>query len=284
MIDRTWRPQFIIIGAVKAATTWIQARLQENPAIFMPDAEPHYFSTEYDRGEEWYRGFFAERPGNAYAIGEKSADYLAHPLAARRIAGQLPDARLVLQLRNPVERAYSDYKMLYRRGTVKGPPEDYLTSPDNPFPRFLEDGLYARHIARWFDLFPREQMLVYLYEDVSAQPRRIVEEVSRHIGVDPFHETGPSDMRENSSRSAILPLPLRRALAPLKDSVRPLRGHPVFESMRSLLAREVAYPPLSPALRERLCDFYARDVETLEAMFGLDLARWKAPVRHLPVS
>ncbi|TCM21373.1 sulfotransferase domain-containing protein [Novosphingobium sp. PhB165] len=284
MIDRTWRPQFLVIGAVKAATTWIQARLQENPAIFMPAPEPHYFSSEFERGEEWYRTFFAERPAAAHVIGEKSADYLAHPLAARRIASRLPDVKLVLQLRNPVDRAYSDYKMFYRRGTVKGPPEEYLSSPDNPFPRFLEDGLYARHLARWFDLFPREQMLAYLYEDVVAQPRQIITAVSRHIGTKPCFEPGHAATHDNSSRTAILPLPLRRALAPLKDSMRPLRGNPVFEGVRSLIAREVAYPPLTPALRERLRDFYARDVETLEAMFGLDLARWKAPTRHVPVS
>ncbi len=283
MIDRTWRPQFIVIGAVKAATTWIQARLVENPAIFMPLPEPHYFSNEFERGEEWYRASFEKRPESSHVIGEKSADYFAHPLAARRIAATLPDVRLVLQLRDPVERAYSDYKMLYRRGTVKGPPEDYLTTPDNPFPRFLEDGLYARHLARWFDLFPREQMLIYLYEDVVANPVRIVEEVSRHIGVDPIREPGRAT-RENNSRAAILPLPLRRALAPLKSSIRPLRGNPLFEGMRALFAREVAYPSLTCELRERLRDFYARDVESLEAMSGLDLARWKSPTRNMPVA
>jgi len=186
MMTPEWHPGFIVIGAVKAATTWIQARLQDNPAIFMPDAEPHYFSSEFDRGEDWYRGFFANRSAQAQVIGEKSADYLAHPLAAHRIARALPQARLVLQLRNPVERAYSDYKMFYRRGTLKGPPEEYLRSMDNPYPRFLEDGLYARHLARWYDLFPREQILIYLYDDVTVQPERIVEAVFESYALERF--------------------------------------------------------------------------------------------------
>ncbi len=278
-----WQPRFIVIGAVKAATTWIQARLQDNPAIHMPDPEPHYFSSEFDRGEDWYRAFFEHRAQDAaqgrIVMGEKSADYLAHPLAAERIARTLPQVRLVLQLRNPVDRAYSDYKMFFRRGTVKGPPEDYLRSPDNPHPRFLQDGLYARHLARWYDLFPREQILIYLYDDVRVQPRRIVEAVSGHIGVPPVFRPELALAQENSSRSAILPLSLRKALAPLKQTIRPLRGKPVFENMRSLLAREMHYPPLAPSLREQLRDFYARDVETLEAICGLDLSRWKAPAR-----
>lgn len=276
MNTRDWHPSFIVIGAVKAATTWIQARLQENPRIFMPGPEPHFFSTGYELGESHYRSFFEDRPAGADVIGEKSADYLAHPLAARRIAGHLPEARLVLQLRDPVERAYSDYKMFYRRGTLSGPPEDYLTNLDNPFPRFLADGLYARHLTRWTDLFPAEQILVYLYENVAARPREIVEAVSAHIGVDPVFEPRSASERENNSRAAILPLPVRKALSPFKDAVRPLRGHRVFEGARSLLAREMSYPPLSPDLRARLRDFYARDVESLEAMFGLDLSQWKS--------
>lgn len=279
MMAPDWQPRFIVIGAIKAATTWIQARLQDNPAIYMPDPEPHYFSSEFDRGEDWYRGFFADRPEGVQLIGEKSADYLAHPLAAQRIARALPQTRLVLQLRNPVERAYSDYKMLYRRGTVKGPPEEYLRSLDNPYPRFLEYGLYARHLARWYDLFPREQILIYLYEDVAEQPQRIVEAVSRHIGITPVFRPENAATAENSSRSAILPLPLRKALAPLKDTIRPLRGTAMFENVRSLLAREIAYPPLAPGLREQIQDFYARDVETLEAICGLDLSRWKNATR-----
>jgi len=279
MKPKDWQPSFLVIGAVKAATTWIQARLQDNPAIFMPDPEPHYFSAGYDRGASWYRNFFADRPKDALAIGEKSADYLAHPLAAQRIARDLPHARLVLQLRNPIDRAYSDYKMFYRRGTITGAPEEYLRSLDNPYPRFLQDGLYARHLARWYDLFPREQILIYLYDDVTVQPQRIVEAVSRHIGVPPVFRSERACAQENSSRSAILPLSLRKALAPLKDTVRPLRGTSVFENVRSLLAREMVYPPLVPGLREHLRDFYARDVETLEAICGLDLTRWKTAAR-----
>src|SRR3546814_10961579 len=90
--------------------------------------------------------------------GEKSADYLAHPDAARRIADLLPDIPLVVQLRNPVDRAYSDYRMLYRRGTVRGRPEDYLIRSTTPMPRFLDDGLYFEHLKRWLDYFPRRQI------------------------------------------------------------------------------------------------------------------------------
>ncbi|MBT0667224.1 sulfotransferase [Novosphingobium profundi] len=277
-----WQPDFVIIGAVKAATTWIQARLQENPAIYMPDPEPHFFSTEFASGPLHYRSYFRNIPSGVTHIGEKSADYLAHPEAPARLARMLPQARLVLQLRDPVERAYSDYKMFYRRGTIDGPPEDYLCDPQGPYPRFLEDGLYARHLARWLDVFPREQILVYLYEDLAIRPREIVAEVSRHIGVEPFFSPGAARARENSSRASVLPLPLRRALRPFKEAVRPWRGNPIFESARALVARKIRYPALSQSLRAHLSEYYASDTQTLQRLIGQPLHSWQGS--HAPAT
>jgi Sulfotransferase family len=269
-----WHPSFVIIGAVKAATTWALEQLQVNPALYMPDPEPHYFSSEFDRGEDYYSHFFAEAAGTGRMLGEKSADYLAHPEAARRMAAMLPDARLVVQFRNPVERAYSDYKMLFRRGTITGGPEEYLSSLDNPQPRFLNDGLYAMHMRRWRDHFAAEQLHAFLYDDVKNQPQATVEAISRHIGVDPIFDIGQSRKKANNGGERFLPLPVRKVLAPFKAVVAPLRGNALFETTRNLLAQEVAYPPLSQDLRMTLRDFYADDIIALGQMLGRDLSAW----------
>ena len=108
---------FLVIGATKSATTWLQRSLQADPDVFMPDPELHYFSRELQLGDDWYLDQFAgAAPGQR--IGEKSNSYLEDPQAAARIARSLPRARLVAQLRSPIERAYSDYCMMYRRGEV----------------------------------------------------------------------------------------------------------------------------------------------------------------------
>lgn len=274
-IDSDWYPHFIVIGAVKSATTWIQKQLQRNESVFLPDPEPHYFSQEFDKGLDFYRQFFMLRPPQATVIGEKSADYLAHPFAADRIAAMLPDVRLVVQLRDPVARAYSDYKMLYRRGTVKGLPEEYLLSPDNPQPRFLLDGLYGQHLGRWLARFPREHVLAFLYEDVASYPRATVERVSAHIGVCARFDEAAAQRKENNSREKILPRPLRFALAPLKRIARPFRERTLFMATRSLLARELPYPPLSNELEQRMRAFYFQDIEVLEKLIDRDLSSWK---------
>lgn len=274
--DAFWLPKFIVIGAVKGATTWIQTQLQANPRVFLPDPEPHFFSRDFDLGLDHYHRFFAEAPPGAL-VGEKSADYLADPQVPGRIAELLPEVRLVAQLRDPVARAYSDYKMLFRRGQVTGRPADYLANPDNPHPRFLRDGLYGHHLRRWLDWFPRDALLIFLFEDVAMNSRDVVERTSRHIGVEPFFDPKLARQKQNNSEERLIPRPLRTVLAPFKGAVEPLRGNAVFEFARDKLARPIEYPPLAPDLERRMRDFYRKDIEELESLFGIDLDRWKEP-------
>lgn len=271
-------PHFIVIGAVKAATTWIQVQLQANPAIYMPDPEPHFFSREYQLGEQHYRNWFAPAPETASLIGEKSADYLSDPEVPARIAAMIPDARLVVQLRDPVERAYSHYKMFFRRGLVSASPETYLRNLDNEYPRFLLDGLYGQHIRNWLAHFDKEQVLAFRFEDVKKDARGIVERVSRHIGVEAVFDEAAANQRENDSKAHILPLAIRNLLSPLKETAKPFRGRPWFEGARSLLAKEIAYPPLSEELRAHLEKFYRDDILLTESLLGLELSSWRC--RH----
>ncbi len=265
-------PDFIIIGAAKAATTWIVHQLQQHPDVFLPSPEPHYFSTEYERGDSWYARWFADAT-TGQIVGEKSADYLAHPLAARRMRSLLPSVRLVVQLRNPVERAYSDYCMLFRRGTVGAPPEKYLLKSAER-PRFLEDGLYHRHLLRFLDIFPRESLAFILHEDIRREPEDVIGRISNHLGLAPRIATAEVSARVNDSEAPLLPLALRRLLAPMKPIAAPLRRQPWFQSVHSALARRPDYPPLTSELRRRLRDFYATDIEMLGPLVGRDVSGW----------
>ncbi|MFN0023053.1 MAG: sulfotransferase family protein [Parvularculaceae bacterium] len=270
------KPHFIIIGAVKGATTWSARALAANPQVFIPGPEPHYFSSEFERGRGWYLSLFEDAPDSA-VIGEKSADYLAHPEAAGRIAAFAPDARLIVQLRNPVERAYSDYCMLYRRGTVRAAPDAYFSAsrPAAESERFLNGGLYAGHLQRFFDHFPRDQMLVLLYEEIMSAPVDAYNRILAHIGL-AADATTVSAERQNDSAAPLLPLAMRSALKPFKNAVKPLRGTPLFKAVRSVFAREVSYPPLGAGARDFLDNFYRADIAALEAMIGRDLHAWRA--------
>lgn len=265
-------PDFLVIGAAKSATTWVGDQLRDNPGIFMPKAEPHFFSTEFDRGIDSYESIFSSAR-KSQLIGEKSADYYAHPLAAKRISTLLPSARLVLQLRNPVERAYSHYKMLYRRGTIQGPPEQYL-DPDSGEPLFIDYGLYASHLRRWFDHFDASQFAIILYEDVCFRPRDTISKICCHIGARPHYSEAIGSRTVNDGAAPLLPLTMRKFLAPLKPVAAPLRNSSSFQRIHRLVARETAYPPLLPELRLRLVDYFAKEVERLGSMIGRNLDHW----------
>jgi hypothetical protein len=145
-------PDFVIVGATKAATTWLSHNLSAHPEVFLPSQELHYFSRFYDRGEDWYAAHF-QGARATQRIGEKSASYLPHPEAAQRLRRLLPPAKLIAQLRHPVERAYSDYCMHYRRGEVSRDIDRYLDPARTPIPRLLEDGFYHRHLTGFLGVF-----------------------------------------------------------------------------------------------------------------------------------
>jgi len=266
-------PSFMIIGAVKAATTWISEQLRAHPALWLPKAEPHFFSTEYHRGLNWYRAQFAEAPAGRM-IGEKSADYLAHPDAAARIAEQLPGIPLIVQLRDPVKRAYSDYCMLYRRGTVGGDPRRYLDAAQSNYPRFLEGGRYAKHLRRLLEHVPANTVKIILYEDIEQNADTIVEEVCHHIGVATFVAEDSIPERRNDSSAPMLPLPLRRILGPARPLLDPLRSNSLLASMRAAMARPVRYPSLTEELKSMLREYYRADIIALQDLIKRDLSSW----------
>lgn len=267
-------PQFLIIGAIKAATTWVTWQLQRHPDIYLPDPETHYFSREYHRGPEWYaRHYVDARPGQL--CGEKTADYLANPQAASRIAEVLPNIALIAQLRDPVARAYSDYCMLFRRGAISGQPEEYLNPDTATFRRFIDNGLYFSHLKRWLSLFESRQFLIFLLDDVKTQPAKVIADCCRHIGVAPLEgEHAISATPVNDRSSALLPLTMRRILQPAKPLVKPLRGSIIFERARRMLAKPLQYPPLSLELQARLQDFYAPEVQALSSLLDRNLDHW----------
>jgi hypothetical protein len=268
-------PDFVIIGATKAATTWLLRNLHAHPQVFMPagETEPHYFSRCYDKGEAWYRGHFAEAAAGR-VVGEKSASYLPHPEVPARLHALLPEARLVAQLRNPIERAYSDYCMHYRRGQVGRDIARYLDPAGTPIPRLLEDGLYFRHLSAFQAVFPNGHIKVILYDDIRRDPAPVFREVCAHIGVEPRADEALLNRRIKNKNAAVVPPLARRALAPLKGAVQPFRHHQAFRFARSLIARELDYPALTPPLRRQLCTYYREDIAALEGLLGRDLRHW----------
>lgn len=265
-------PDFIIAGAAKSATTWLQKSLQGCDHIFMPAPEPHFFSRSYDQGLAAYAAMFASAAPGAL-VGEKSNSYLTTPGAETRIHRHLPHVRLVFQLRDPVARAYSDYAMLFRRGEVDADIARHLDPDRAAGGRFLHDGCYADHLQRFYDLFPADQILVLAYERMTRAPDAHLRALAGHIGL--RHDLAPPlTERVKDARASALPRPLRRVLAPLRPVLDPLRHTAVLRGLRAMVARPPEYPALDPALRAQMTEFYRPQVARLEALTRTPFDMW----------
>lgn len=258
---------FLIIGAAKSATTALQRALQADPQVRMPDPELHYFSREYAKGDAWYLAQFSQS-SKAVCIGEKSNSYMEEPAACARIAESLPHIRLIAQLRDPVERAYSDYCMLYRRGAVG---QDIATELDPHVAaenRFLKWSDYTSQLEPYFDRFGAERLLVLFYEDFRADPHAQTARVREFLGLERQGSASATAHRVKDRTAPMLSPKLKRVAKLARPVLEPLRGTPVFERLRGLAVREVIYPPLTPDLRARLKDYFAPKNAQLEALLG----------------
>ncbi|MGF6177810.1 sulfotransferase domain-containing protein [Ensifer sp. 4252] len=268
---------FLIIGATKSATTWLQQSLQLDPCVYMPDPEIHYFSRYHDRGDRWYLENFTPA-GEGLVIGEKSNSYLDTPAAAVRIHQTLPDVLLVTQLRNPVERAYSDYCMLHRRGDVTADIDRYLDPRQGAGGRFLQGGLYFQQLCRFLDLFPRERMLILFYEDLKTDAAGQVHDLRRFLALEKKPAFEPVAQKIKDKTKPLVDARLRRLLKPLKPIVKPLRETKGFEALRSMISDEFKYVPLTSDLAARMVGYYEADTDQLGSLLGLDLSHWlKSP-------
>jgi hypothetical protein len=166
--------------------------------------EPAYFSVEYDRGVGWYRAHFPlMRPTGHRVTFEATPNYLFHPLAPERAVRLVPHARILVVLRNPVDRAVSHYHHMRRLGFETLELEEALDaeqarlagdlerSLDDPSHRprqwlrfsYVARGRYAEQLARWLDHYPRSQMMVLRSEDLYADPAAVVTQIEDWLGL-----------------------------------------------------------------------------------------------------
>ncbi len=203
---RTARPTYLGIGAQKCASTWLHRILAEHPGVAVPQVkEVDFFSYHYDRGYQWYERQFATT-ASASARGEISPSYFCEPAVPERVARYMPEAKILLSLRDPVQRALSNHRHEVRVGHLTGEDLRFETGLRNN-PMYLEQGRYATHLKRWLQHFPSERILVVLMEDVESDPLAVSRTVYRFLGVDDGYVPSGLTERVNpsfASRSAVL--------------------------------------------------------------------------------
>jgi sulfotransferase family protein len=181
-------PDFVIIGAMKAATSSLAAYLDAHTEARC-SRETHFFCCNYDNGIDWYRDHFTDA-GAARLIGEKTPHYLHSPEAINRMAALLPGAKLIALLRDPVDRALSHYWHERRRQREPLPFRDALEAEPERLARgdmnlgYLQRGRYLPQLEHVVTRYPRDALLVILFEDLRDRPAETFAGVCRFLGID----------------------------------------------------------------------------------------------------
>ena len=241
-------PRFLCIGAQKAGTTTLHHLLAIHPQIFVPaEKELHYFTLHADQGVEWYAGrFAAARPDQI--CGDITPYYLFHPEAPRRICDLLPRVKLVVLLRDPVERALSGYFHSLRLGLESLPIEEAFAREEERLAgaaaelvalggrhlshqehSYLARSRYDEQLARYGDLFSREQLLVLRSEDLFAEPAAVWRQLLEFLELEhrPLPQEVPHANRGSAESAGVDPRlrdRLRSLLSPTYDALERAYG------------------------------------------------------------
>jgi hypothetical protein len=271
-------PDFLIIGAQKAATTSLWFYLRSHPDVFMPELkEPTFFIREgtWDRGLDWYQSLFAgRRPGQV--AGEASPGYTAFPIfggAAERIARTVPRAKIIYLIREPLQRMVSAWLQARSDAHDDRKLHESLLLQS----RYLALSQYATQLERYLTYFDRNQLLVVRTEDLAADPASTILQVCSFLDVDPAGVTADLDHRHNTSSGKVVPRNQTLAasrmltLAHQDDLAYQLKTSGSWVTHRRLRPGELQ---LDDDLRQRLQAYLRPEMQRLRAVVGPDLDLW----------
>ncbi|WP_209125685.1 sulfotransferase domain-containing protein [Alkalihalobacillus sp. BA299] len=213
-------PDFLIIGAQKCGTTSFYNHLIEHPNIEPgKNKEIHFFDNNYNKGLDWYISQFPSLSSTEKYIltGEATPKYIFHPLVPKRVFSVMPQVKLIALLRNPIDRAYSQYQMALRRrqrlqlGNRSFSFEEVIEKELKQAEfSYLKRGVYVNQIERWLKFFPRMQLKVVKSEDLFSNPSKVYKEVISFLGL-PSYELKEYN-NQNSASYQQMEIETRRRL------------------------------------------------------------------------
>ena len=299
-------PNFLIIGAPKAGTSSLYAYLKQHPEIYMsPIKEPHFFMLENKeinfRGPgdkerfkfavhriEDYQKLFAGVK-NEIAVGEASTTYLGSERAPERIKQYIPDVKLIAVLRNPVDAAYASFLHLLRDGDefiddfsmALQAEQERIQKNWGLIWHYQQRNFYYAQVKRYFEIFNKEQIKIYIYEEFKENPRSVLYEIFDFLGVDPSFK---SDISSKHNVSAMpKSMMLNRILAkpnPIKDTTKlffPSRiRSKLYDKIRVWNLNGFRKPNMLIRDRNYLRQVFQEDILNLQNLIKKDLSSWLA--------
>ncbi len=297
----TWSPDFIGIGAMRSATTWLARCIESHSQLYIPIGlkEIHFFDEfkkqishgekrrwNYEKGLEWYENYFHSAKRNQ-KVGEYTPNYLSDEQSPALIAKHYPEVKLIVSLRDPIDRAYSHYQFVKRNH--ENIPESFSVAIEklNDVFQFLELGLYGKYLNRYFDHFPKHQILILFYENIESTPEKTCKSLYSFLRVDDSYR--PAIIRErinisDSVKSEQIYSLLRglkktvKKRSLLRKSVSIVGGFKLgrWITKRNIDSEKKGGNVIGDTTREFLKTYYLDDIKHLENLIDIDLTSWKS--------
>lgn len=292
-------PDFIIIGTGRSGTSALTKFLDAHPEISVPEKEPRYFihDEEWSAPKNLQRKFgflrqwkysdanayqaMLDRDPSAKVRGEASVQYMIDDRSASRIAEVIPQVKLIVLFRQPVERAYAHFNL--NRSLRTEPMRDFMRCIEQEPQReaegwrgdlrYLHCSRYVKPLRTFLEFFPEEQLRYYLFEDWNQRPQEVWDDLMQFLGTDPGWSP---DFNRRVSPTRKLPpywLVTRAWRNQLMEVFpKPLR---VAIKKRGTALITGKFPPLSDALRRSLTEkYFVEEIQELETLIHRDLGHW----------
>lgn len=265
-------PNFLYIGTSKAGSTWIFKALSWHPQIHMYGGKDlRFFTSEYDKGWDWYVDQFDPKSSQT-VVGEVSHSYLASEEACERIHKHLPHAKLMVSLREPFDRTFSQYLDGLKNGKMHGSIDEELVRSKS----LGERNRYGTHMQRYLDRFPRENLHIASFDELVRSPESFAAKMFEFLGVEPLPL--PQKVREKvlpagTPRSRVLANASKKAVKAVDLVGLPQMRGALKKSpfIRNLLYRPYTRenkPTLPPEKREELRRMFAPEIRHLDRIAG----------------
>ncbi|OGD67250.1 hypothetical protein A2442_00560 [Candidatus Campbellbacteria bacterium RIFOXYC2_FULL_35_25] len=292
MKNKNFKIDFLGVGTIRGGTTWVHECLKEHPQVCVPTPkETHFFndSYKYQKGLTYYSSFFKSK--KCKVRGEINPGYLNNPMIAEKIKKNFPNIKILIFLRNPIERAWSHFLKHKNKGCNQIEKFEEILKKENIY---INTGFYYKNIKKYIELFGKEKVLILIYEDLEKNPEKFIESIYSFIGVDKTFKPKVLSRKVNylGYSNAYLPKLNKILIRPSKLLPKKLLKllkksrliEKIFLNIRKIMFRlntSKNHPynkkteEIPSKLRKEMKEIYKEDIQNIEKLMKRNLNFWK---------
>jgi len=277
---------FIAVGPQRTGSTWLHEILKSHPSIDLPIKikETMFFDRHYHKGNSWLLSHFESTDRDQY-MGEVAPSYFGSKDALDRIKAECPDCKIIINIRNPIDNAYSMYLHEYSKGRVQGEISHVIKNK----PETLRTGTYDEWIPLWQSAFGKNNVCLVWMDEIKKNPKTVHENICKFLNLQTNHFPETLGNKQiNTAKVARFPQ-LTKIGMRIYHLFQKYRMHTVISFCKRIHLDKITFgvgknPEISPADYQALAELYSTEIEFLERLSGRNLSSWRTPDWNSPDS